>query len=49
VWRTLTDVLAWHTNLEPGVKDIRLEKGVTVDSKFVRSNRGARMTARFAV
>jgi len=49
VWRTLTDVLAWDTNLEPGVKDIRLENGVTVDSKFVRSNKGARMTARFAV
>ncbi len=42
-------MLAWDTNLEPGVKDIRLENGVTVDSKFVRSNKGARMTARFAV
>jgi len=49
VWRTLTDVPAWDTNLEPGVKDIRLENGVTVDAEFARSNKGARMTARFAV
>ncbi len=49
VWRTLTDVPAWDTNLEPGVTNIRLENGVAVDATFRRSNKGARMTARFAV
>ncbi len=49
VWRTLADVPSWNTNLEPGVKNIRLENGVAVDATFRRSINGARMTARFAV
>jgi hypothetical protein len=49
VWRTLTDVQSWGTTLEPGVHDIDLEQGVQVDAPFSRSNKGARMKARFAV
>lgn len=49
VWETLTDVPSWATTLEPGVTNIRLERGVRVDAMFTRSNQGARMRARFAV
>jgi hypothetical protein len=49
VWARLSDVPSWGTNLEPGVKNITLERGVSVDGSFVRSNKGARMRATFAV
>jgi hypothetical protein len=49
VWAKLSDVAAWDTNLEPGVRRIRLEAGVTVDSRFFRTVKGARLRARFAV
>jgi hypothetical protein len=49
VWQILADVAAWGSTLEPGVRGIRLDHGVTVDAEFVRSNKGARMRARFAV
>lgn len=49
VWQMLIDVPAWETNLEPGVKNVRLEHGVSVDATFTRSNKGARMRAQFAV
>jgi hypothetical protein len=49
VWARLSDVRSWGTNLEPGVKNITLEGGVSVDGAFARSNKGARMTATFAV
>lgn len=49
VWEKLSDVASWDTNLEPGVKDIQLDDGVTVDGRFTRVKGGAKMTARFAV
>jgi hypothetical protein len=49
VWRLLSDVADWGTNLEPGVHDIHVEQGVVVDAPFTRTNKGARMKARFAV
>ncbi|WP_020386439.1 SRPBCC family protein [Kribbella catacumbae] len=49
VWQKLSDVPNWATNLEPGVKDIQLENGVAVDSRFTRVKGGAKMKARFAV
>lgn len=49
VWEKLSDVPNWDTNLEPGVKDIQLENGVTVDGRFTRVKGGAKMKARFAV
>ncbi|QNE17435.1 molecular chaperone Hsp90 [Kribbella qitaiheensis] len=49
VWQKLSDVPSWDTNLEPGVKDIQLENGVTVDGRFTRAKSGAKMKARFAV
>ncbi|QNE20302.1 molecular chaperone Hsp90 [Kribbella qitaiheensis] len=49
VWQKLTDVARWDTNLEPGVKDIQLDQGVTVDGRFTRVKSGAKMKARFAV
>jgi hypothetical protein len=49
VWRVLSDVAAWDKNLEPGVHDIHVEQGVVVDAPFTRTNKGARMVARFAV
>jgi hypothetical protein len=49
VWRVLSDVAAWDKNLEPGVHDIHVEQGVAVDAPFTRTNKGARMKARFAV
>lgn len=49
VWAKLSDVANWHTNLEPGVKDIKLDNGVTVDGRFTRVKGGATMKARFAV
>lgn len=49
VWSVLSDVAAWDQNLEPGVHDIRVDDGVVVDAPFTRTNKGARMKARFAV
>jgi carbon monoxide dehydrogenase subunit G len=49
VWEKLSDVASWDTNLEPGVKNIQLENGVTVDGRFTRVKGGAKMKARFAV
>ncbi|MEU4395573.1 SRPBCC family protein [Kribbella sp. NPDC023855] len=49
VWEKLSDVASWDTNLEPGVKDIQLDDGVTVDGRFTRVKGGAKMKARFAV
>ncbi|WP_433007199.1 SRPBCC family protein [Kribbella sp. CA-294648] len=49
VWEKLSDVASWDTNLEPGVKDIQLDNGVTVDGRFTRVKGGAKMKARFAV
>ncbi len=49
VWRLLSDVKAWDKNLEPGVHDVHVEQGVVVDAPFTRTNKGARMKARFAV
>jgi hypothetical protein len=49
VWAKLTDLNAWATNLERGVRGIRIPHGVTVDEEFQRSAKGARMRARFAV
>ena len=49
VWEKLSDVPSWNSNLEPGVKDIQLENGVTVDGHFTRVKGGAKMKARFAV
>ncbi|GAB2648341.1 SRPBCC family protein [Kribbella swartbergensis] len=49
VWQLLSDVPRWSDNLEPGVRDIHLDEGVTVDGRFTRTRSGARMRARFAV
>ncbi len=49
VWEKLSDVANWDTNLEPGVKNITLANGVTVDARFARVKGGATMKARFAV
>ena len=49
VWAVLSDIERWDVNLEPGVHDIRVPGGVTVDARFTRVNKGAKMTARFAV
>jgi carbon monoxide dehydrogenase subunit G len=49
VWEKLSDVPRWHDNLEPGVKDVQLDNGVTVDARFTRVKGGAKMKARFAV
>jgi len=49
VWAVLIDIPSWGRTLEPGVKNIRLERGIAVDAPFLRSNSGARMKARFAV
>jgi hypothetical protein len=49
VWQVLSDVAAWATSLEPGVRDINLPEGVRVDASFTRVAGGARMRARFAV
>jgi hypothetical protein len=49
VWRVLSNVKAWDKNLEPGVHDIHVDHGVVVDAPFTRTNKGARMKARFAV
>ena len=49
VWAILSNVTAWDKNLEPGVHDIHVEQGVVVDAPFTRTNKGAKMKARFAV
>jgi hypothetical protein len=49
VWELLSDVLRWSNNLEPGVKNIVLDAGVTVDGRFTRTKGGANMRGRFAV
>jgi polyketide cyclase/dehydrase/lipid transport protein len=49
VWQKLSDVRAWASNLEPGVRRISVPDGVRVDARFSRTAGGARMRARFAV
>ena len=49
VWQKLSDVPAWATNLEPGVRKINVPSGVRVDARFSRTAGGARMRSRFAV
>lgn len=49
VWQLLSDVANWDETLEPGVRDIQLANGVTVDGRFTRKKSGATMKAQFAV
>lgn len=48
VWRLLSDPATW-TTLDPGIRDVRLEGPVAVDTRFTWKKGGARMKSRFAV
>lgn len=48
VWAILSDVSGWPS-VEPGIHDVALESGVTVDARFTWANGKTRIRSRFAV